>query len=317
MVTIPETSRWSSTTALSTKKDGKSGKGDLGPPGWLELLDQMEKKNYKGDLDVFPNVSKSDKLMFWSEYGKITSKDERYEHTCYARLVCGNTVGRDLLIIQYWYAYLYNDFWNVHEMDWETVMVVLEGGGQCRPLLCAYSAHEGGHWLPWREVEKANDGSVLADTGTHPIVYVASGSHANYFSGPAIFRAAPPVLKMVTQIVGKPLAKLFPKSELAQLLNQVRQPLDYTASLDQVGGLIVNAKIMPDQVNGAWEGEWRWLNHTGRWGSPGEWIGLGDAGPHGPPHTGEKWADPLWWIDADCTRAPARENVTVPTRAVP
>ena len=213
---------------------------------WQGMLDRMERVKYRKNLDVFPKVSKSDKPLFWSEYGKIASKDERYHHTCYARLVRGNSLGRDLLVIQYWYAYLYNDFWNAHEMDWETVMVVLDGEGQHAPLICAYSAHEGGHWLPWPEVSKVNDESVPADNGTHPIVYVASGSHANYFTGPAIFRTAPPVLRRVTQLIRRPLARLFPNSEVSRLLNQGRLPLDYTASLDKVGGIMVNAKIISD-----------------------------------------------------------------------
>jgi len=182
------------------------------------------------------------------------------------------------------------------------------------PLLCAYSAHEGGSWLPWHQVGKVNDNLQEDKQGNHPVVYVASGSHANYFYGPAIYRTAPPTLKFMSKFVGKFLAKVWPTSDLSQLLNQVRQPIDYTASLEDGKGFLVEARLIPPKGSGPWPDSWGWLNHTGRWGSPGQLIGLGDAGPHGPPHTGHKWGDPLWWIDAECTRAPSPEQVIVPTR---
>ena len=46
------------------------------PAGWVGMLNQMEKRKYKGDLDVFPQISKSDKRSFWSAYGKIPEKDD-------------------------------------------------------------------------------------------------------------------------------------------------------------------------------------------------------------------------------------------------
>ena len=70
--------------------------------------------------------------------------------------------------IEYWFLYLYNDFYDQHEADWEGVTVVLENG---TPLGATYSQHQGRKWVPW---------SALSTTGGHPIAYVARGSHAEY-----------------------------------------------------------------------------------------------------------------------------------------
>jgi hypothetical protein len=88
---------------------------------------------------------------------------------------------RDRIALQYWYWYSY-DFWSgehpptdyvwqAHEGDWEAVIVLLTRAG--KPLLAGYSQHSCGKRRPWSRVPKS--------ARTHPVVYVALGSHANYF----------------------------------------------------------------------------------------------------------------------------------------
>ncbi len=76
--------------------------------------------------------------------------------------------GQRRVAIEYWLFYLYNDFYDQHEADWEGVTVVLENGA---PLGASYSQHQGRAWIAW---------SALSKTGLHPVVYVARGSHAEY-----------------------------------------------------------------------------------------------------------------------------------------
>lgn len=57
-----------------------------------------------------------------------------------------------------------------HEGDWEKVTIKLDD--QYRPNTVSYSAHGGGSEIPWSQAIK-EDG--------RPVVFVARGSHANYF----------------------------------------------------------------------------------------------------------------------------------------
>ena len=84
------------------------------------------------------------------------------------------------IALQYWLWYPYDDYsptvpagdiWQVHEGDWEAVSVILDRSGM--PLLAGYSQHGKGTRRDWVRVPKR---------GSHPLVYVALGSHANYFS---------------------------------------------------------------------------------------------------------------------------------------
>jgi hypothetical protein len=86
--------------------------------------------------------------------------------TVYFHLAYQPSRGR--VAVEYWFLYLYNDFYDQHEADWEGVTVVLHGSA---PLGAAYSQHQGRKWLSW---------SSLPRTGTHPLVVVARGSHAEY-----------------------------------------------------------------------------------------------------------------------------------------
>jgi Vacuolar protein sorting-associated protein 62 len=91
--------------------------------------------------------------------------------------------------LQYWIWYPYNDYsstsppgevWQVHEGDWESVSVILDLQG--RPLVVGLSKHCEGTRRAWQGVRRQRT--------LRPIVYVALGSHANYFE-PGTFRHSP------------------------------------------------------------------------------------------------------------------------------
>jgi hypothetical protein len=107
-------------------------------------------------------------------------------------------------VLQYWFFY-YDDFypydphapdfiWQAHEGDWEVVNVVLSRRDD-EPLYVGYSQHCLGQTRTWSETPRWR--------GHHPIVYVALGSHANYFApGEYVFREAclpPPILAFFQQ----------------------------------------------------------------------------------------------------------------------
>ena len=72
--------------------------------------------------------------------------------------------------IEYWFYYVYNIYWyfDDHANDWEFLMVVLNPSEN--PVEVRYGAHGDIFSYSWDTVEK--------EDGTHPVAYVASGSHA-------------------------------------------------------------------------------------------------------------------------------------------
>jgi hypothetical protein len=83
------------------------------------------------------------------------------------------------LALQYWFYYVYNDFNDKHESDWETIQLHFDASSAAealrrRPVEAFYSQHRGAGFSEW-------EGGDLERVGTHPVTYPGAGSHANYF----------------------------------------------------------------------------------------------------------------------------------------
>jgi hypothetical protein len=99
--------------------------------------------------------------------------------TTYAHVV-GEAGRPDRLAVQYWFYYPFNDYNNKHESDWEMVQLLFAATSATEaltqdPIQVGYSQHEG------TEVSTWDDEKLEIVDGTHPVVYPAAGSHANYF----------------------------------------------------------------------------------------------------------------------------------------
>jgi hypothetical protein len=172
--------------------------------------------------------------------------------------------------LQYWLWYPWNGYsptfpegelWQVHEGDWEAVSVVLDR--ERKPLVAGYSQHSEGKRRPWAK---------LAKQGQRPLVYVALGSHANYF-GPGTHR-------------------LDPRSVPPQLISIIEAygvaPVDRTGK-----GRIVRPTLV--RVSASTPG---WMAFAGTWGEDG-YVHFPDnaplasgAGPRGPAFH-EQWRRPV------------------------
>ena len=92
-------------------------------------------------------------------------------------------------ILQYHFFYAFNDWrlaangMNHHEGDWEMTAVYLKNDS---PHAVLFSQHGAGNIEKWETTNKALD--KQGDETTHPVVYVALGSHANY-SQPEVIRS--------------------------------------------------------------------------------------------------------------------------------
>ena len=187
-----------------------------------------------------------------------------------------------LTILQYWlfyyddvYSYFYppsDVFWQAHEGDWEAVNVVLGPDGE--PAYVGYSQHCLGARRDWASTPRWE--------GTHPIAYVAIGSHANYFSaGSHVFNAAC-VPVQVRQILA---------------LFHLGLPSDYTgdgeiAGPPQSGGRVTHVLQIDGEVPS-------WTRFDGFWGelqyfhapAPVGTVPFGTS-PVGPAYHA-LWTDPL------------------------
>ena len=270
--------------------------GNKSEPGdWHIMLDKMEAHRRKR-IDVVVGAGPGDRNAFWERYAAIDKSLPKYDRRCYAHVVEGRGSYKGLLAIEYWYAYLYNDWKTVHEMDWEEVVIVLRinRNRSTTPLACAYSAHHGGYRLRWTKVEKVDDrGNRNDKNGTHPVVYIAQGSHANYFFGGQTYATTSEVFNGLFIQTGK-----FPFTG---------EFIDFVTSFDEGDRQLVEAVLVPlPPVRKRWTGEWRWLNFRGRWGSRGSLLHplVEQDAPHALAKRTFQWHDPFLWVDELCQESP-------------
>jgi hypothetical protein len=166
----------------------------------------------------------------------------------------------DVLALQYWLYWYYNDWNNKHESDWEFVQLLFPASSVTEalatdPSSVGYAQHEGGEWADW-------DDAKLHREGTHPVVYSSQRSHASYFE-PAVY-------------IGRSASEGF--------------GCDHTeAPSTRIEPAVV---VLPDAVDGAAD-PLAWIGFEGRWG---ERHGGPNNGPTGP-NTKAQWSDPVAWHD--------------------
>lgn len=204
-----------------------------------------------------------------SEYANYSSHQQIYESSLSpqaggpAPLVYAYVVHDEnpqYITIQYWLFYFYQDWFNKHEGDWEMVEVTLSADGQ--PEWVVYSQHHGGTRRSWA--------TTPIENGTHPVVYVARGSHANYFAGNEVYPYA-------RDIGNRKLVLVDRTGSTGCLVPEVR--------------LLPSLKELEADPKG-WPGA-EWLMFRGRWG---ETAVYGDFnGPYGPADKGLQWDSPYTW----------------------
>lgn len=174
-----------------------------------------------------------------SRYPRIEQglRASRPRATVYFHVVRQPAEGR--VAIEYWFMYLYNDFYDRHEADWEGVTVFLHGTS---PLGVSYSAHQGRRWARWA--------SQSAQNRTHPIVYVAHGSHANYSARGRYG------IRVCWTLHGRRHCAVTPKADVASGTGAKLAPSGY--DLQQLGG----------------------APYTGDWGSGNYILGIGRTSDH-------------------------------------
>ena len=168
----------------------------------------------------------------------------------------------DKLALQYWFFYVFNQFNNLHEGDWEMIQLdfdapTAQAALATQPTEVGYSQHEGGESASW------NDPKVQKVDGTHPVVYPAAGSHANFYSSDLF--------------LGRSGAQGVGCDDTLGPNEQVRPTV----------------AVVP-QGRSAYLRKYPWLGFTGRWGE------LQPAFYNGPtgPNMKQQWTEPIAWTQS-------------------
>jgi hypothetical protein len=165
------------------------------------------------------------------------------------------------LSLQYWFFYVFNQFNNLHEGDWEMIQFDFDASnaGEAlarKPVVVGYSSHEGAERADW-----GDDKLAIVD-GTHPVVYPAAGSHANKF-GDALYLGSSAEAGVGCDDTEGPHRDIRPVVKTI--------PSDPTAA----------AHAFP------------WITFEGRWGELQKAFFNGPTGPN----LKDQWTHPIEWAD--------------------
>ena len=202
------------------------------------------------------------------------------------------------IALQYFYFYAFNDWrWhdglNFHEADWEWTTVFLDQRDEVLvPTHVVSSQHHSVKPRPWAQMTLAG--------GRHPVLFVAAGSHANYFergrqllpdliSGSVLSRLARPLLdsrQKSRQAADEGVSRY--RSWLGRKVGE-RSERRSTADDPNGEGLVIGA-VLPDELSSGrrrigWrpvllDGSQTWIDYRGLWGVRA--LLRNESGPPGP-----------------------------------
>jgi hypothetical protein len=188
----------------------------------------------------------------WARHVTRGTKPTVYAHTA---------AEKGKLALQYWLFYPFNDFNNTHEGDWEMIQLNFDAPDAERaletsPTDVGYSQHEGAERSAW------DDEKLDTVGGTHPVVYAAKGSHANFYDS-ALFLG-----RSAAEGVG---------------CDDTRGPHDQITPV---------VDTIPSDAPAAHKA-YPWIAFEGRWGE------LQPAFFNGPtgPNLKEQWTKPITWSE--------------------
>ena len=182
------------------------------------------------------------------------STSTQHVPTVYAR-VATDPAHPGMLALQYWFFWVFNDWNDRHEGDWEMVQLLFdadtaEAALAGAPASAAFAQHEGSETAAWTD-------DKLLRVDDRIVVYPGQGSHAAYYTQ--------------SQWFGKSAAAGFGCD-------------DTTAEGIEVRPDVV---VLPAATTPGFE----WLDFTGRWGQQAPSFNNGPTGPN----TKTQWAAPVTW----------------------
>ena len=178
--------------------------------------------------------------------------------TAYARVV-SEAAYPGKLALQYWFYYVYNDWKNKHEGDWEMIQIVFDASTPRQalgrtPVEVGYSQHSSAERAGW------GDDKLQRVGGTHPVVYPAEGSQANFYESRLY------LMRSSAEGVGCDDTQ-GPSREIRPRIAVIPTGRD-------------------DYLR-----EYPWLGFEGRWGERQRGVFNGPTGPNDK----RQWTEPITW----------------------
>ncbi len=202
------------------------------------------------------------------DYGELyDSLKNSFENVTYVAFAEeGTSEANKVVRLTYWFFYFFDDWsGNKHEGDWEKIILEFHSieacsfdsiptlvANNCHPTMALYSQH----FLP-PQSRDWNHSDFFKRDQTHPISFVATGSHANYFEPGR------------TTLIGG--ADWSPRDPLRPELGKPEVALGRRVSV-LTGNLTVERLGCPDDPP--------WLPYAGRWGEDVNLQKLRFSGPH-------------------------------------
>ncbi len=179
--------------------------------------------------------------------------------TVYARIAT-ETDRPGQIALQYWHYWVFNDFNNNHESDWEMVQLTFDASTpeealSTQPASLAFAQHGGGERAQWDDTKVEREDNRVS-------LYPAAGSHATYYQS--------------SLWIG------WGDNGTGFGCDDARIPVD------EVRPAVV---LIPDTIDP--NGPFAWLAYDGRWGQRETWEFNGPRGLN----QGSKWENPISWTD--------------------
>lgn len=165
------------------------------------------------------------------------------------------------LVAQYWFFWVYNDWNDRHEGDWEMVQFVFDTPSihaalSSDPTTVMVAQHEGGEVRDWDEIGMWGDS---------PLVFPAAGSHASYYSA--------------NRWLGTDAQSGFGCDDTRTPLQVIEPDL-----------VVLPTSVPSDPTN-----TFAWLKWEGHWGEKQPSFNNGPTGPATKP----QWTAPVTWVEHD------------------
>ena len=227
--------------------------------------------------------------------GPHAGENENFPNTAYVHIykTTHEAYSDSITVIQYFYFYPYNHWWNKHEGDWPRVDVVVSSSDPNDPTLevlgVEYSFH-GAHLSYYNDYD-SNPAitsnfvfnprrEIRLNQGTHPIIYVSAGGHGSYPTGgtytlyeleanEGVWEALVPwsgPLLVLEIIDGSRVVKFLERMTHTGLV-LTTEVSNSNSTLQEGYDLVLLPEPKPNQDNKGLPADLSWLGADVRWGN--------------------------------------------------